>query len=219
MKRLLVIHYNRSIRQRLEQLAKLRHEVVGAKHVSAGIKQIGRNKPDIIVVGHDSDKQEGARLLRYMRDNRVKIPVVAVISPGAGTAQPLLMKLGARGFAEYPMDQARFDQTVAGAIEAHEQATAPPPPVTPIELNSNLTQLEHKLNRAMKCVAGKNQVYIQSVLGGGGRSRPRIALKCPLRGEYGLKKDVYFEWIRDVCCTEPGRCEAVQLFNATRESA
>jgi hypothetical protein len=48
-------------------------------------------------------------------------------------------------------------------------------------------------------------------------SKPRLALKCGLRAEYGLNKDVYFEWIRDVCCGDPSRCEAYQQFMENRD--
>lgn len=219
MAKLLVIHYNRAIRSNLEMLAGLRHEVEGAKNVVAGIKQIARDRPDVIVVGQDARKEEGVRLLRYLRDNVLKIPTVIVFSRGAGVFQPLLMKLGAKGFVEYPVDQERFDKAIAEAAEAHKVVLAAPPPITPEELRSNLSVLETRLNRMMKCVAGKNQVYIQSIILGGGTTKPRICLKCPLRAEYGLNREVYYEFIRDVCCRAPQRCEAVRLFNEARESA
>lgn len=219
MTSVLVIHYDKSIRSRLEMLAQIRHQVDSAKHVVAGIKQIAKHKPDAIVVGYDSKKEEGVRLLRYMRDNTLRIPVVVVISPGAGSSQPLLMKLGAKGFVEYPVDQDRLDQAIADAMEAHGVATAAPPPISREELNSNVSLLETKLNRAMKCFAGKNLVFIQSMILGGGTTKPRICLKCPLRAEYGLNREVYYEFIRDVCCRSPSRCEAVRLFEAARESA
>ena len=215
----LVIHYDKSIRSRLEMLAGIRHEVDSAKNVVAGIKQLAKRKPDVIIIGHDKKKEEGVRLLRYMRDNTLRIPVVVVISPGAGSSQPLLMKLGAKGFVEYPVDQDRLDQAIADAMEAHRVTASGPPAITPEELNSNISQLETALNRAMKCFAGKNLVFIQAMILGGGTTKPRICLKCPLRAEYGLNREVYYEFIRDVCCRAPSRCEAVQLFEAARESA
>jgi len=217
--RLLIIHHDKSIRSRLELLAEARYEIEAATDVVDGIHRMARQKPDLIVVGHDSGKQEGARLLRYMRDNTLKIPVVVVISPGAGTAQPLLMKLGARALVEYPVDQERFDDTLSAALAAQRALAAGPPPISAEELNANLSMLETKLNRAMKCFAGRGQVYLQSKILGGGTSKPRISLKCSLRAEYGLNRDVYYEFIRDVCCSAPNRCEAVRLFNAARESA
>lgn len=69
------------------------------------------------------------------------------------------------------------------------------------------------LNRRMVCVAGRNQVFIQSMILGGGRtSRPRIALKRPLRKQFGYSPDVYHEFIRDVCCADPSSCPAWQAF-------
>lgn len=219
MNGILLIHHDKAIRFRLKTLLSARYEVASAKNLVAGIKQMAKTRPDVIVVGYDRVKEEGARLLRYLRDNALKIPVVVVFSAGAGNAQPLLMKLGARAFVEYPVDLERLYQALAGAFDAHGDATAPPPPITPEEMTSNLSVLEARLNRAMKCVGGKNLVYIQSMVLGGATSKPRISLKCPWRAEYGLKRDVYYEFIRDVCCGEPTKCEAVRLFNASRESA
>ncbi len=86
------------------------------------------------------------------------------------------------------------------------------PPLTPIELTGNLSDLERQLNRDMKCTAGKNQVYIRSLLAGLTTTRPRIALKCPLRRDIKLPADVYYEHIRDVCCADPNLCPAWQAF-------
>lgn len=86
------------------------------------------------------------------------------------------------------------------------------PPITPEELTSNLSDLERKLNREMKCTAGRNQVYIRSLLTGGSTTRPRIALKCPLRRDIKLQPEVFYEYIRDVCCTDPDSCEAWRAF-------
>jgi len=84
------------------------------------------------------------------------------------------------------------------------------PPLTPEELTGSLTLLERQLNRDMKCPAGKNQVYIRSLLAGVGTTRPRLALKCPLRRDIGLGPEVFYEHIRDVCCNDPEKCEAWQ---------
>lgn len=86
------------------------------------------------------------------------------------------------------------------------------PPLTQEELTSNLSDLERRLNRDMKCTAGKNQVYIRSLLMRGATTRPRIALKCPLRRDIKLPPEVFFEHIRDVCCTDPDSCPAWQAF-------
>jgi hypothetical protein len=88
------------------------------------------------------------------------------------------------------------------------------PPLTPEELTSNLSMLEQKLNREMKCTAGKNQVYIRSLLTGGRTTRPRIALKCPLRRDIGETPEVFYEEIRDLCCSDPEQCVAWRQFRA-----
>ena len=86
------------------------------------------------------------------------------------------------------------------------------PPITPYEQRTNLSDLERKLNAEMRCQAGKNQVFIRSLLTGTGTTQPRVMLKCPLRRDIGLKPDVFYEHIRDICCTDPEQCEAYRQF-------
>ncbi|MBN2448649.1 MAG: hypothetical protein JXO22_18125 [Phycisphaerae bacterium] len=84
------------------------------------------------------------------------------------------------------------------------------PPITAEEQSTNLTVLENRFNKDMKCPAGRNQVYVRSLLTGSGTTRPRIALKCPLRKDIGLTPEIFFEEIRDLCCGDPDKCEAWQ---------
>lgn len=86
------------------------------------------------------------------------------------------------------------------------------PPLAPEEMSTNLSLLERQLNRQMKCTAGRNQVYIRSILTGRSTTRPRIALKCPLRRDLGESPEVFYETIRDVCCGDPEQCAAWQAF-------
>ncbi|MFQ5807871.1 MAG: hypothetical protein ACE5I3_15605 [Phycisphaerae bacterium] len=86
------------------------------------------------------------------------------------------------------------------------------PPIAPDEQGANLSTLERSLNQEMKCHAGKNQVFIRSLLTGTGATQPRIMLKCPLRKDIGLKQGVFYEHIRDVCCSVPEKCEAYRKF-------
>ena len=137
--------------------------------------------------------------------------------------QQAMMKLGARAFIEYPVEQDTYDQSLEEALtpppadaSESEDDSGEPPPITRKERSSNLSILETRLNRKMKCFAGKNQVFIRSLLSGGERSKPRICLKCPLRAEFGMNREVYFEFIRDVCCSKPRKCKAVQAFQARR---
>lgn len=224
MAKLLIIHHDKATRTVLEILARPNHQLEIAKDVETGVRLLSRSRPEVIVVGQDSKKEEGVRLLRYLKGNGIELPVVVIVSRGGGLFQPIVMKLGARGFLEYPVDQARFDQAIASALEveaARVDLAANPPPITDEELNTNLSVLETALNRRMKCVAGRNQVFIQSIVLGRNspKTKPRIALKCPLREEYGMVRDVYYEYIRDVCCSDPGQCPAVQQFRATKETA
>ena len=87
------------------------------------------------------------------------------------------------------------------------------PPLTEFERKTNLTVLQHELHRRMQCFAGKNKVYLQSIiLDNGEKTRPRIALKCNLREDADLDRDVYYEYIKDTCCGDPRTCPAYQIF-------
>lgn len=82
------------------------------------------------------------------------------------------------------------------------------PPLLPEETNGNLSEIERDLNRQMKCPAGKNQVYIRSLITTSGTTPPRIALKCHLRRDIGQTPDVFLQHIREKCCGAPDQCEA-----------
>lgn len=82
------------------------------------------------------------------------------------------------------------------------------PPLSPEELTGNLSELQNLLNGEMSCPAGRNQVYIRSLLTGTGTTRPRIALKCSLRRANNQPPDVFYEHICQVCCNNPEACEA-----------
>jgi FixJ family two-component response regulator len=217
--KILVIHHDDAVRTKLEGMLSVRHQVTGTGDLVAGAKEIHRSRPDVVVAGQDLKKEEATRLLKYLKQNELKIPVVVIAMRGTSPHQPIAMKLGAKAFIEYPMDAAHLEAAVSGAQIAHRAAQAGPPPVTEEESRGNLSMTEKQLNPRMKCFAGRNQVYIQSKILGGATSKPRICLKCSLRAEYGLGKDVYYEFIRDVCCKDPSGCEAVQKFQAERESA
>ena len=86
------------------------------------------------------------------------------------------------------------------------------PPITPYEQRANLSDLERRLNEEMRCQAGKNQVVIRSLLTGWGTTQPRVMLKCHLRKDIDQKPNVFYEHIRDVCCSDPEKCEAYRQF-------
>ncbi len=218
MPKALIVHHDKHTRSVLEGLLKDRYLIEGAKNVKAGAKQMIKGKPDVVVIGQDT-KEEAARLLTYMRDNQMKKPaVVVVLARGMGMHQQKMMKLGAKGMVEYPVEKDRLCETIHKAMRQVEVVAAGPPPITQEELDSNLSMLENQLNQKMKCFAGRNQVFIRSMITGGVAPQPRICVRCPLREEFGLNREVFYEFIRDVCCSEPGQCEAVQLFRS-RESA
>lgn len=116
------------------------------------------------------------------------------------------------GKRKHGKNNAQANTARTGRRVSQRMMKAAGPPLTDEELNSNLSELERRLNEQMRCPAGKNQVCIRSVLGGSGQTRPRIMLRCPLRRDVGLEPEVYYEHIRDVCCRNPDQCPAYQAF-------
>jgi DNA-binding response OmpR family regulator len=215
----LVIHSDRPTLTLLEEMMATRYAVETADDLIAGIKLLAKIKPDIVVVEHDRRREEALHLLTYMRDHRIRLPVVVVMGPRMAAPALKLLKFGVRGFVEHPVDLKRLSRAATAAIKAHRAFTAPPPPITPEETGSNLSMLETRLNQAMVCFAGRNKVFIQSQLLGRSTTKPRICLKCLLRAEYGLSPNVFYEFIRDMCCGDPNKCEAYWAFKQERESA
>lgn len=212
--RIVVVHSDPAIRKALEAMCSLHHEPVTTGDVRSGLKLILKVKPLLIVVGLDPRKKEALQLMRYMRDYGSVIPVIVVAGRGAGALQMQAMQAGAKGFLEFPVDQARFDREVTRVLQSNLEASAKIPRISDEEFNANLSELERTLNRKMKCHAGRNQVHLQSLILGLRKTKPRISLKCPLRAEYNLQPNVYYEYIRDVCCNDPSACPAVQQFQA-----
>ena len=196
-----------------------RHEFMAIDNLFNGVKAMPKVKPDVIIVGHDKAKRDGLRLLKYLRENQLKTPVVVVMSAGAGVDQPMLMKLGAKSLHESPVEPEELNEAVAAAMTSRAAELAGERPITDEELSTNLSVLENRLNKQMKCPAGRNQVFIHSqILGGGAKTKPRIALRCPLRAEYGMSRTVYFEFIKESCCGEPNHCEAFRQFAKDRKA-
>lgn len=213
MARVLIIHPERSARRALEQHAGKRHQVSVTSDLRSGLKAMSKFRPQVVVVGMNGKRRDALELLGHMQRNNLKTPTIVVASSEAGMYQATAMKLGAASFLEYPLEQETFDRTISQVAMADYVAKGEQPPVTEEELTANLTELEASLNRKMQCFAGKNLVYLQSfILGGGRTSKPRIALKCPLRKQYDEPPNVYYEYIRDICCCDPSVCTAHQRF-------
>lgn len=216
--KIVIVHHDRSMRHYLKALCLLHHKAVSAADVKTGLKLILKLEPVLIIVGLDAAKKEALQLMRYMKHYGSTIPAIVIASPGAGVLQVAAMKAGAKGFLEYPVDQARFDREISKALQADSDTHDVEPELTEEERGANLTELEKNLNRHMECVHGRNQVYLQSRVTGLAKTKPRVALNCSLRARYGMKANVYYEYIRDVCCSDPQACPAVQQF-AARNSA
>ena len=219
MARILLIHHDQPTLKRLAAYLETSHEVLAVDNLMGGVKYLAKIKPEVVVVDHDAAHKHAARLLTYMRDNRVKAAVVAIYSKDAASTQPMLVKLGAKALIPDTADRNHLFEAINTAQAAQAAQQAAPPPICEEELNGNLSLLENQLNKTMKCFAGTNQVFLQSRLLGQLTSKPRIMLRCPLRPDYGLPRDVFYEYIRDVCCKAPAQCEAYRRFTADRESA
>ena len=215
MAKILVVHGDRDARKLLVQRAGLHHQVTFAQNLAKATKLIASNPPALLIVGLDPKKPEAIDLLRYLRRSRVDLPVIIVGEAAAGVLQPVAMKLGAAAVLEYPVEQAALDQAISKALQLDKDAHGATPPICREELEGNRSELQKQLNRHMVCFAGRNQVYIQSmILGGGKTSKPRIALKCAIRKQFGHPPNVYYEYVRDVCCGDPTGCPAYQEFQA-----
>ncbi|MCP4247903.1 MAG: response regulator [bacterium] len=213
MARVLILHPERAARKTLEQHAGQNHQVTTAPDVRAAFKALAKTRPALVVAGLNGKRRDALEFLGQLKREGNKQPTIVVASDGGGLYEPLAMKLGAAAFLEYPVEQLTLDRAISKVLTADYSEKGDQPPVTDEERNANLTDLEADLNHRMKCFAGKNLVYLQSfILGGGRTSKPRIALKCPLRQEYGDPPNVYYEYIRDVCCSNPEACSAHQTF-------
>ena len=214
MSLILVVHHDKEARKALEKLAVKHHPVVSTPDVNKGLKAIRRHYPALGLVGIEAKQLSALTLLKFLKDNRYDVPMLLVANADAGQYQQVAMKLGAKAFLEYPLDQSRFDAAVSLALQDCYDAKKTPMPITKHERKANLSQLENDLNRQMKCFAGKNLVFLQSMILGLQKTKPRICLKCPLRREFGLTERVYYEYIRDICVGDPDLCPAVQKFQA-----
>jgi DNA-binding NtrC family response regulator len=217
MARLLILHPDRKARKALEGQARNHHQVSVVSKVSNALKAIEKSQPQVVVAGLDGKRKDGLELLGHLQREKKKVPTILVATAADGKFQAMAMKLGASAFLEFPVEQAALDHAISEAVNAEWADKGKQPPLTEEELNANLSELERELNRRMQCFAGKNQVYLQSfVLGGGQTSKPRVALKCSLRQQFGMPPNVYYEYIRDTCCCDPSTCPAYQQFHAKR---
>lgn len=217
--RLLVLHSDRSARKFLEKRAGNQHLVKTVGNLAKAVREIIPYRPDMIIAEIDTRKSAALDLLRYLKRNRIRLPVVLVGEAGAGILQPAAMKMGASAFVEYPMEEQALARALARARRTFRELNDRMPEITPEELDSNLSELEQRLNDQMVCFAGRNQVYIQSLITDvGTTTKPRITLKCPIRKDFGYPPNVYYEFIRDVCCGNPSACPAYQEFTARKAS-
>ena len=215
MARILVVHGESGPRSFMEERAKRHHEVHSVRSVDAAIRAIPKFRPELMIAHLSAKNPEGLALLRHLRRNGTSAPVLMVGEPSAAVLWPVARKLRAAAFLEYPMEQETLDRAVAKALQADKDAHNTIPDICDEELDGNISQMQTALNSKMVCFAGKNQVYIQSIILGEGRTtKPRLALKCSLRRKFGIKPDVYYEYIRDVCCNDPSSCPAYQEFQS-----
>jgi hypothetical protein len=136
-------------------------------------------------------------------------------------ARQLPLRLTATIGEEYRMFFSLFSKRIGpvdGSSDRAARAAAAtrirpePPPLRPEEHTGSLARLQNDLNREMKCPAGRNQVYIRSLVTMQGTTKPRMALKCSYRRDAGESPDVFLDDIRRLCCGDPQQCAAYRAF-------
>jgi len=199
----------------LEAGIKTKHEVVTAKDVRTALQMLKSEKPDGVVAKLAARGPGAIQVLQFIKDYRLGIPVLVIVDPKAASQKPTAVKLQAKGFVNAPVRREELVAAVDNLVASAGEQEAPPP-LTSIEERGNLTDLAQRMNRAMKCPIGKNQVYVKSPMFRGGilrQEKARIALKCKVRPMYGMSQEVYFEHIQKICCGDPeGQCEALKKY-------
>jgi len=194
---------------------KTKHDVVTANDVRSALKMVKSEKPDGVVAKMNARGPGAIQILQFIKDYRLNVPVLVVVDPKAASLKPTAVKLLAKDFVSAPV---RREELLAAVdkIVASSDGEEKPPPLTSIEERGNLTDLAKRMNQAVKCAIGQNQVYVRSPMFRGGilkQEKTRIALKCKVRPMYGMSQEVYFEHIQKVCCGDcEGLCEALKKY-------
>lgn len=212
MPKVLIIHHDAAVREKLAKTVADHHQPIVADNINAGLKGIRQYRPDVGLGGLDGKQLSLLTLLKFLKDNEFDIPMLVIASSDAGQQQPTAMKLGAKAFIEYPTAPERLLAHIAMSLQDFHDKRHRAVPLTPAEQNGNLSDIERTFNRQMRCFAGKNQVFLQSLITGSHKTQPRICLKCPLRKEFGYTERIYHDYIRDVCIADHEACPAVQQF-------
>lgn len=212
MAKIIIIHHDDETREALAKAIATHHEVIAAANINAGLKGIRQYRPDLGIGGLEARQLSLLTLLKHLKENEFKIPMLVAASTDAGEYQPAALKLGAKDFFEVPIEPARLLARVAMVIQEYHDKRHHAVPISPAEANGNISEIERTLNRQMRCFAGKNQVFLQSLITGAHKTKPRICLKCPLRKEFGYTERIYHDYIRDVCVGDHEICPAVRKF-------
>lgn len=214
MKTLLLFDRNRRTRREIRSsLLAAGHEVVAVRSLSAARKSFKKHKPDVVLVKTGAKDHDAITLLENRQIFGIRVPIVVLVGAGASGDVAKVRRLGATSVLGWPTRCRHLLEAVVSAGKTPASAVAAAPPITDDERQANLTQLEQRLNHDMRCFAGKNQVYIRSVIVGNGvTTKPRVALRCPLRAQFRLPPVVYYECIRDRCCDNLEVCPALRFF-------
>jgi DNA-binding NarL/FixJ family response regulator len=213
MRSLVVIDRQRRTRRELCSLLATRYTVFGVRNIRGVSKLLRKRRPDLLLVNTAAQDGIAIAVLRWIQLFGIQIPTIVLAGRGAAREALLAQRLEASAVLNWPTPFARLLEAIESLGAAKPSPVASTPMITADEAQTNLTLLEQRLNREMKCFAGKNKVYIQSVIVGNGlTTKPRVSLKCPLRAEFGLTPNVYYEYIREHCCGCPEECPAVRIF-------
>jgi len=218
MCRLLILDRDKRERQFIAALASGKCDgIVHASDAKAAAKALRSKhmRPTLIVAALDAKRPDALRLLRLLHDSGSAIRVVLIVRRKAGGLVPMARRLGFNVFVGRPLQGADLEVAIREATENGGPTPTEMPSVMEDEQQTSLSNLVHHLNADMKCSAGQQQVFLHAfITGAGQKTKPRVSLRCRIRAAVGMSPYVYYEHIRDLCCGDPNKCEALQRYKA-----
>jgi len=219
MAKVLILCQNEAERMLIEGCLR-DHELRSVKTFKEASRTLTKFQPDLLVARVDQKDRDGMEIVRVLRRSQINLPVVLILPRRGTPLESEAWQLGVRHFVEPPIRYDNLCNAVRAALnESTSKAESGEPPIAEEERKANLSELVNRLNAAMKCPAGQGKVFIRSVITGIGRkTQPRVALRCPVRQAVGLEPHVFYTHIRDICCKDPRKCEAIQQYRKLKRA-
>lgn len=196
------------------------YDIASVRSFKEAGKALSQGTPDLAVIRVDTKDSTGMDVLRLMKRSQIVAPTIVVLPRQAGSLEAEAWQLGVRAFVSAPIRYDEYRKALDKVQKQVQQAGSDVlPAITEAEHNANLSVLVNDLHKNMKCPAGTNRVLIRSVVTGlNEKTEPRVCLRCPIRQSVGLSEYVYFEHIRDYCCSKPKTCDAVTQYKKLRQA-